>query len=153
MAAAGADRAAVSSTGEAGMKREENAVDQVQDGGEAILEAIRRLGIDYVMSSPGSEWGAVWEAFARQPRPTPPTPGSTSSVNRAARAMPMAPMPSRWSASWTILPSSVCMGESVPAPLNDMSAMIFRTSLMVGPLTLTFRSRLVIVFWDFFVLP
>lgn len=37
-----------------------------QDGGEAILEAFRNLDIDYVMSSPGSEWGPVWEALARQ---------------------------------------------------------------------------------------
>ena len=37
-----------------------------RDGGEAILEAFRRLDIDYVMSSPGSEWGPVWEALARQ---------------------------------------------------------------------------------------
>lgn len=36
------------------------------DGGEAILQAIRQLGCDYVFSSPGSEWSAVWEAFARQ---------------------------------------------------------------------------------------
>ena len=36
------------------------------DGGEAVLEAFRSLGVDYVMASPGSEWGAVWEAFARQ---------------------------------------------------------------------------------------
>ena len=36
------------------------------DGGEAIIEAFRRLDIDYVLSSPGSEWGSVWEAFARQ---------------------------------------------------------------------------------------
>ena len=36
------------------------------DGGEAILESFRRLGIDYVMASPGSEWGSLWEAFARQ---------------------------------------------------------------------------------------
>lgn len=36
------------------------------DGGEAIIEAFRKLGVDYVMSSPGSEWGSVWEAFARQ---------------------------------------------------------------------------------------
>ena len=36
------------------------------DGGEAIVQAFRNLGVDYVMSSPGSEWGAVWEAFARQ---------------------------------------------------------------------------------------
>ena len=36
------------------------------DGGEAILQALRALDIDYVMTSPGSEWGALWEAFARQ---------------------------------------------------------------------------------------
>ncbi len=36
------------------------------DGGEAVLEAFRSLQVDYVMASPGSEWGAVWEAFARQ---------------------------------------------------------------------------------------
>jgi acetolactate synthase-1/2/3 large subunit len=37
-----------------------------QDGGEAILEAFRSLGAEYVISSPGSEWAPVWEAFARQ---------------------------------------------------------------------------------------
>lgn len=36
------------------------------DGGEAIVQAFRCLGCDHVMASPGSEWGAVWEAFARQ---------------------------------------------------------------------------------------
>src|SRR5258708_6714504 len=36
------------------------------DGGEAILEALRKLKIDYIMSSPGSEWSAVCEALARQ---------------------------------------------------------------------------------------
>lgn len=36
------------------------------DGGEAVLEAFRSLDVDYVMASPGSEWGAVWEALARQ---------------------------------------------------------------------------------------
>lgn len=36
------------------------------DGGEAILDAFRRLGVDYVISSPGSEWAPVWEALARQ---------------------------------------------------------------------------------------
>lgn len=36
------------------------------DGGEAILQALRDLGIDYIMSSPGSDWGPVWEALARQ---------------------------------------------------------------------------------------
>ncbi|MBV8111690.1 MAG: hypothetical protein JO012_18185, partial [Hyphomicrobiales bacterium] len=36
------------------------------DGGEAILEAFRKLRIDYIMSSPGSEWSPVWEALARQ---------------------------------------------------------------------------------------
>lgn len=36
------------------------------DGGEAILQAFRNLGIDYIMASPGSEWGSFWEALARQ---------------------------------------------------------------------------------------
>ena len=39
-----------------------------QDGGEAILEAFRRLNADYVISSPGSEWAPLWEALARQKR-------------------------------------------------------------------------------------
>jgi len=38
----------------------------VLDGGEAIAQALRDLGIDYVFSSPGSEYAPVWEAFARQ---------------------------------------------------------------------------------------
>ena len=46
-----------------------------QDGGEAILEAFRNMGVDYVMASPGSEWGALWEAFARQQ--VNKTPGPT----------------------------------------------------------------------------
>lgn len=37
-----------------------------QDGGEAILEAFRNLGVEYVISSPGSEWPSFWEAMARQ---------------------------------------------------------------------------------------
>lgn len=36
------------------------------DGGEALLEAFRSLGIEFVFSSPGSEWAPVWEALARQ---------------------------------------------------------------------------------------
>jgi acetolactate synthase-1/2/3 large subunit len=36
------------------------------DGGEAMLEALRALQVDYVFSSPGSDWGSLWEAFARQ---------------------------------------------------------------------------------------
>jgi thiamine pyrophosphate-dependent acetolactate synthase large subunit-like protein len=44
------------------MKKPTNAL----DGGEAILEAFRRLGMDYILSSPGSEWSPVWEALARQ---------------------------------------------------------------------------------------
>jgi Thiamine pyrophosphate enzyme, N-terminal TPP binding domain len=39
---------------------------QYCDGGEAILEAFRSLGLDYIISSPGSEWPPVWEALARQ---------------------------------------------------------------------------------------
>lgn len=38
------------------------------DGGEAILEAFRNLHVDYVISSPGSEWPPLWEALARQKR-------------------------------------------------------------------------------------
>jgi acetolactate synthase-1/2/3 large subunit len=38
------------------------------DGGEALLAALRALGVEYVFSSPGSEWAPVWEAFARQRR-------------------------------------------------------------------------------------
>jgi len=37
-----------------------------QDGGEAVLEACRNLHVDYVISSPGSEWPPIWEALARQ---------------------------------------------------------------------------------------
>lgn len=44
------------------------------DGGEAIVQAFRSLGCDYVMASPGSEWGAVWEAFARQDVSNSPGP-------------------------------------------------------------------------------
>ena len=36
------------------------------DGGEALVEACRRLGVDYIFSSPGTEWAPVWEAMARQ---------------------------------------------------------------------------------------
>ena len=39
---------------------------QSYDGGEAILEAFRNLGVDYIIASPGSEWPPVWEALARQ---------------------------------------------------------------------------------------
>jgi acetolactate synthase-1/2/3 large subunit len=39
---------------------------QYCDGGEAILEAFRHLGLDYIIASPGSEWSPVWEALARQ---------------------------------------------------------------------------------------
>ena len=39
---------------------------EIYDGGEAVLEAFRNLGVDYIISSPGSEWPPVWEALARQ---------------------------------------------------------------------------------------
>ncbi len=38
----------------------------MMDGGEAILEAFRKLKIDYILSSPGSEWSPVWEALVQQ---------------------------------------------------------------------------------------
>jgi len=40
--------------------------DPALDGGEAVLEAARDLGIDYIFSSAGSEWAPVWEALSRQ---------------------------------------------------------------------------------------
>lgn len=36
------------------------------DGGEAILDACRKLEVDYIVSSPGTEWAPVWEAMADQ---------------------------------------------------------------------------------------
>lgn len=48
------------------MARDDNAMTNAVDGGEAVLQAFRNLGIDYVISSPGSEWAPVWEALARQ---------------------------------------------------------------------------------------
>jgi acetolactate synthase I/II/III large subunit len=44
------------------------------DGGEAILEAFRKLKVDYIMSSPGSEWSPIWEALARQQLDNKPGP-------------------------------------------------------------------------------
>jgi acetolactate synthase-1/2/3 large subunit len=44
------------------------------DGGEAVLEAFRHLGVDYILSSPGSEWAPVWEALARQKANDTPGP-------------------------------------------------------------------------------
>jgi acetolactate synthase I/II/III large subunit len=38
------------------------------DGGEAIVEAFRKLGVEYILSSPGTEWAPVWEAMANQIR-------------------------------------------------------------------------------------
>jgi acetolactate synthase-1/2/3 large subunit len=50
----------------------------VVDGGEAILQACRDLGIDYIFTSPGSDWGPVWEALARQKLNDVPGPGYLS---------------------------------------------------------------------------
>jgi acetolactate synthase-1/2/3 large subunit len=36
------------------------------DGGEAIVEGFRKLGVEYILSSPGTEWAPVWEAMADQ---------------------------------------------------------------------------------------
>ena len=46
-----------------------------KDGGEAILEACRKLGVDYIVSSPGTEWAPVWEAMANQIREGKNGPG------------------------------------------------------------------------------
>jgi acetolactate synthase-1/2/3 large subunit len=57
------------------MAHEDKAITNTVDGGEAILQAFRNLGIDYVISSPGSEWAPFWEALARQT--SNGTPGPT----------------------------------------------------------------------------
>ena len=36
------------------------------DGGNAIVEAFHKLGVEYILSSPGTEWAPVWEAMADQ---------------------------------------------------------------------------------------
>jgi acetolactate synthase-1/2/3 large subunit len=36
------------------------------DGGDAILQAIRDLGVKHILSSPGTEWSSIWEAMAKQ---------------------------------------------------------------------------------------
>jgi len=36
------------------------------DGGKALVEAFRQLGVEYILSSPGTEWAPVWEAMADQ---------------------------------------------------------------------------------------
>lgn len=38
----------------------------MSDGGDAIIEAIRDLGVTHILSSPGTEWSSVWEAMAKQ---------------------------------------------------------------------------------------
>lgn len=45
------------------------------DGGEALLEAFRQLGVDYIVSSPGTEWAPVWEAMANQKKQGKNGPG------------------------------------------------------------------------------
>jgi acetolactate synthase-1/2/3 large subunit len=68
----------------------DDAMKNYLDGGEAILEAFRKLKIDYIMSSPGSEWSPVWEALARQKLGDKPGPTfveswhETLAVNMAA---------------------------------------------------------------------
>jgi acetolactate synthase I/II/III large subunit len=49
-------------------------VTEVADGGEALLEAARSLGVDVVFCSSGSEWAPAWEALARQDRDGTPGP-------------------------------------------------------------------------------
>lgn len=39
--------------------------DDPQTLGDAILEVLRAYGVEYVFSSPGSEWVMVWDALAR----------------------------------------------------------------------------------------
>src|SRR5262249_6440623 len=36
------------------------------DGGTALVEAFSKLRVEYILSSPGTEWAPVWEAMADQ---------------------------------------------------------------------------------------
>lgn len=47
---------------------------QYIDGGEALLAALRASGVEYLFSSPGSEWAPAWEAIARQKHEGRPGP-------------------------------------------------------------------------------
>jgi acetolactate synthase-1/2/3 large subunit len=49
--------------------------DASQDGGEAVLQAARDLGADYIFCSSGSEWAPVWEALSRADAADIPSPG------------------------------------------------------------------------------
>ena len=60
-------------------KRQLEAVKRSIDGGEALLEAFRASGADYIFCCSGSEWAPVWEAVARrridgEPGPQVPRP-------------------------------------------------------------------------------
>ncbi len=41
-------------------------VSRKYDGGELMVAAFEALDVDYIFSSPGSEWAPVWEALARR---------------------------------------------------------------------------------------
>ena len=36
------------------------------DGGQAMVDALLKIRLDYIMSSPGTEWSPVWEALTRK---------------------------------------------------------------------------------------
>ncbi|GIE86311.1 thiamine pyrophosphate-dependent enzyme [Actinoplanes regularis] len=44
------------------------------DGGDAVVSAFNAVGVDYIFSSPGSEWAPVWESLARHHRDGLPCP-------------------------------------------------------------------------------
>jgi thiamine pyrophosphate-dependent acetolactate synthase large subunit-like protein len=44
----------------------DNSMKNTLDGGDAILQAIRDLGVKHILSSPGTEWSSIWEAMAKQ---------------------------------------------------------------------------------------
>src|SRR5262249_24612275 len=54
-------------------------MEEYLDGGAAILGAVRKVKIEYMMASPGSESAAVWEALARQKLDNKPGPAFVES--------------------------------------------------------------------------
>ena len=90
-------------------------------GGHAMLKVMQRSGIDYILSSPGSEWPPVWEALAEQAEQGIKKPGYVNCRHEAV-AVAMA-------AGYTKVTGrpQVVMLHATAGPLN--AAMTLRAAL------------------------
>ena len=80
-------------------------------GGPAILEAFRSLKVEYVISSPGSEWPSFWEAMAY-----------------AASAFPSPIVSSRRMSSGRNSVSSICFSSLISASNSGDCVRVFNFS-------------------------